>query len=134
MKPPTRAPFFACLYHGLCDVARKHGYALAIHGTVTTDLDLIACPWVDDAADPEVLKNALMEHLGACGYAELMRREGYSEELTKQVMERHGRDIDGWTDKPHGRRAVNIYMEFGAKVDLSVMPRKAREAVGGGAE
>lgn len=45
MKPPTRAPFFACIYHGLCDVARARGYALAIHGTVTSDLDLIAVPW-----------------------------------------------------------------------------------------
>jgi len=38
LKEPTRAPIFACLYPGLCDIARKHGYALAIHGTVESDL------------------------------------------------------------------------------------------------
>ena len=45
MKPATRAPFYASIYHGLAEVARKHGYALAIHGTVTSDLDLIAVPY-----------------------------------------------------------------------------------------
>ena len=49
MKAPTRAPFYAAMYHGLCDVARAHGYALAIHGTVTSDLDIIACPWTWEA-------------------------------------------------------------------------------------
>jgi hypothetical protein len=47
MKAATRAPFYACMYHGLCDIARQHGYALAINGTVTTDLDLVADEWSD---------------------------------------------------------------------------------------
>ena len=75
MKPANRAPFFACIYHGLCDIARKHGYALAIHGTVTTDLDLIAIPWTDEAVESKILKNALMDHIDACGYADLLRRD-----------------------------------------------------------
>lgn len=126
MKPPTRAPFFACMYHGLCEVARKHGYALAIHGTVTTDLDLVAVPWVEEAVSAEVLKTALMEHIGACGFADMLRRDGLPEEQVAPVVARMGEASD--TKKPHGRRAWNLYMDFGAKVDLSVMPLKSELA------
>lgn len=124
MKSPTRAPFFACMYHGLCEIARKHGYALAIHGTVTTDLDLIAVPWTDEAVSAEEVKNALMNHIGACGYADLLRRDGLSEEHVQQIMERkENKLLDGVEAKPHGRLSWNLYMDHGAKVDLSVMPR-----------
>ena len=75
MKPATHAPFFACLYAALCDTARSHGYALAIHGTVTTDCDLIAVPWTDTAADAETLMTALMEHIGAVDYRGLLQRQ-----------------------------------------------------------
>lgn len=125
MKPATRAPFFACLYHGMCDVARARGYALAIHGTVTTDLDLIAIPWTDAAVPAEELKDALMDHIGACGYGDLLRRESHLEEKhVQQILARKDPGTeDGGTFKPHGRLAWNLYLEAGAKVDLSVMPR-----------
>ena len=102
MKTATRAPAFACIYPGLCDIARKLGYALAIHGTVTADLDLIAVPWVDGAASAEALVEAMRAHLGAC----------------LDIADCFGNQ----TPKPHGRMAWNLYMDFGAKVDLSVMP------------
>lgn len=113
------------MYPGLCDIARARGYALTIHGTVTTDLDLVAIPWTDAAISAEELKNALMDHIGACGYAELLRRESHlTEDHVQQILARKepGTD-DGGTIKPHGRIAWNLYMEAGAKVDLSVMPR-----------
>lgn len=125
MKDPTRAPVFACLYPGLCDVARKHGYALAIHGTVTADLDLIACPWTDEAIPAVELKDAMMNHIGACGYADLLRRESCLTE--EQVLEvaalKEKRNADGSESKTHGRLAWNLYLYEGTKVDLSVMPR-----------
>lgn len=130
MKPATRAPFYACLYHGLCDIARKHGYALCIHGTVTRDLDLVAIPWTAEAVDAVALKDALMEHIGAVDYEGLTRRQfPANEEIVQQVLraERERKqevyDAGGACLKPHGRRAWNLYMDFGAKVDLSVMPR-----------
>src|SRR4051812_2987278 len=42
------------------EVARTHGYALAVHGSVNRDIDLIACPWVAEATDAETLYIALM--------------------------------------------------------------------------
>src|SRR5690606_12820622 len=80
MKPPTRAPFYAAMYHGLCDVARARGYARAIHGTVTSDLDLLACPWTDQARSAELLRAALMEHINACDYEQSLVRFGLSPE------------------------------------------------------
>lgn len=134
MKPPTRAPFYACMYHGLCETARKHGYALAIHGTVTTDLDLVAIPWTEEAVDAVQLKDALMDHICAVDYEGLTRRQLKDEALVQQVLERERErkekdDETGATIKPHGRRAWNLYLDHGAKVDLSVMPRANGAAV-----
>lgn len=126
MKPPTRAPFYATLYHGLCETARKHGYALAIHGTVTADLDLIAVPWVEEAAPPETLVAALMAHLGACHYDEMLRRQLTDENLVSQILAGERKDILGASEKPHGRQAWNLYLDHGCKVDLSIMPMAPR--------
>lgn len=132
MKPPTHAPFFACLYASLCDIARNHGYALAIHGTVTTDCDVIAVPWTEDACEAEVLMQSLMSHIGALDYRGLLKRDCGSwadedkiNEMIKTERERNG-DLRGPFDcaiKPHGRKAWCLYLEHGCKVDLSVMPR-----------
>lgn len=130
MKDPTRAPFYACLYHGLCDIARKHGYALCIHGSVTRDLDIVAVPWTNEAVDAIVLKDALMKHIGACDYEGLITKQLPDRpDLVKQIVDNeHARtdkdphDSDGAAIKPHGRRSWNLYMDFGSKVDLSVMP------------
>lgn len=127
MKPPVCAPIFACMYPGLCDVARRHGYALAIHGTLIADLDLIAVPWVESASDAVTLKDALMKHLGACGYEDLLRRSGLKGEQVEAVMQRkEARDASGAEVKPHGRVAWNLYLDAGGKVDLSVLPRVVR--------
>jgi hypothetical protein len=46
MKPANRAPIYAaCCYPDLAEITRKHGYALAVHGSLARDFDLIAIPW-----------------------------------------------------------------------------------------
>lgn len=120
MKPPTRAPFYAAMYHGLCETARSLGYALAIHGTVTSDLDLIACPWIDAAVSAEELRNALMAHINACDYEGSLIRFGLTPEHASEIAGRSAADKE---PKPHGRIAWNLYLDNGCKVDLSVMPR-----------
>ena len=136
MKDPTPAPMFACLYSGLCDVARSHGYALAIHGSVITDLDLIAVPWAPSAISGEDLMLALMKHLNAVDYRDLLVRQCGSwatpeqiDQMAKSERERNG-DVRGPLDcalKPHGRRAWNLYLHAGVKIDLSVMPLLAHK-------
>lgn len=123
MKPPTRAPFYAAMYHGLCDTARAHGYALAIHGTVTSDLDIIACPWTDQACSAEELCAALMAHINACDYEQSLVRFGLTPEHAREIASRTENAKANTEQKPHGRVSWNLYLDNGCKVDLSVMPR-----------
>lgn len=132
MKDATRGPIFACLYPGLCDVARRHGYALAIHGTLVGDMDLIAAPWTEEAVDAVTLKDALMRHIGACGYDALLERDSpwLTEDQRRQVCEQQGVGLEGdHSDKPHGRIAWNLYLWAGTKVDLSILPRMNASAM-----
>lgn len=93
---PSIAPAYAVIVPMLAHAARPHGYAVAVHGSLQRDLDLVAIPWVEDAADPHVLVEAL-----------------------QQVCK--GKLI-GPEQKPHGRLAWSIVLAGGAYVDLSVMP------------
>ena len=127
MKDATRAPVFACLYPGLCDTARELGYALAIHGTVTSDLDLIAVPWTNEAVSAIELRDALMNHIAAVSYEDLLRRDSphlTEEQISTLITRQEGTNPRGEaTQKPHGRLAWNLYLYYGTKVDLSVLPR-----------
>lgn len=129
MNDPTRGPIFACLYPGLCDIARRNGYALAIHGTLVNDMDLIAVPWTAEAIPANDLKDALMDFIGALGYADFLRRDcpHLTDDHISQVVRNQGCiDEDGAHAKPHGRIAWNLYLQAGTKIDLSVMPLRPK--------
>lgn len=79
------------------EVARRCGYAIGLHGSQTYDLDLIACPWVED-----------------CKSAEYLAQE-IATELKWYIHSRV-------TPKPHGRKGFLIYGHNHAHIDLSVMP------------
>jgi hypothetical protein len=111
------------MYHGLTEVARRYGYTLAIHGSVATDLDLIAVPWIAEAAPEEDLVRALKDHIRACDFEEHLTKELGSAEAAKSTLAVHPKQVRDPELKPHGRLAWNLYLDFGAKVDLSVMPR-----------
>lgn len=111
---PTAAYFSAIPL--LTEVARQCGYALAVHGTLARDLDLIAVPWTEDAASAETLILAMLAAFGwnrahllpACADAEgkVTRESGHVP-----------------TRKPHGRLAWSIHFDNGLYLDVSVMPR-----------
>jgi hypothetical protein len=106
MKPPIPAPAYAGLYVLLCEIAREHGYALAIHGTMANDLDVIAIPWTDEAIPAKELAWAFFDKLHWMHHRALPD-DFYEIEL-----------------KPHGRQAWKIPLFPGpACVDLSIMPR-----------
>lgn len=104
MKPPTIAVAYATLYPVMAEAAREKGYALALHGTMARDLDVIAVPWTDEAAtaDDVVQHVADSIHAYICGGRTRTN-------LTPTV-------------KPHGRLAWTLQLEVGS-VDISVMPR-----------
>ncbi len=88
----------------LREVARRHGYALAVHGSLSYDIDLLAAPWHDNAASPESLAAAIQEAVRAIA--------GNAEAIDKNLPEK----------KPLGRLAWSFHMGGGPYVDLSVMP------------
>lgn len=118
MKPAGRAPIYAALYPVLAEIARSHGYALAVHGTMQRDLDLIACPWVDEAKDADGLVRAVADAVAAhVGGDPLI---GYQMKAAT---------------RPHGRVGWSIHFACGeqvgsgdAYIDLSVMPRSPSPA------
>lgn len=101
MKPANYGPFYAAgLYPKLAEVFRSHGYALAVHGSVGTDFDLIACPWIETAGDPQSVVDDIHEKFAA------------------RFHDREG------SVRPHGRVSYKLHLSFGdCALDISFMPR-----------
>ncbi|MBL3522815.1 hypothetical protein IM876_09080 [Serratia plymuthica] len=103
MKPANFAPVYCSLYPALAEIARKHGYAMAIHGTMARDFDLICIPWIDEPSLPQ----AVVDEITAT-YATT--------------------DITNPGFKPHGRLAYSVCFGFGEFfADLSFMPLISEE-------
>lgn len=100
MKPANYAPIYAAaLYPQWAEIAREHGYALAVHGSLARDFDLVAIPWADNPRPPEALLDEL---------------------TTKFACKLVGGPP---TLKPHGRLAYSLSIGFGeCFADLSFMP------------
>lgn len=101
MKPASYGPLYAgAMYPMLAEIAREHGYALAVHGSLSRDLDMIAVPWTENAVDPSALIDAIERCTGAA--------------LTGPPQ-----------TKPHGRIAYTLCAGFGVcGWDFSFMPRQ----------
>ena len=85
------------------EVARFNGYAVAVHGSLKRDIDLIAVAWTDRACAPDelvrVIQGAIGGVLGNC------LRTGEP------------------SLKPHGRVTYTlIHPGFAGEIDLSIIP------------
>jgi len=80
-------------------VAHERGYAIAVHGSVERDLDLVAIPWVDGAYSSKDLVEAIRIAIN-----------GVIEE--NPIL------------KPQGRTAWSIQIGGDLYIDLSVIDRK----------
>lgn len=117
-KPKPVAAMYAWMLPRLCEVAREHGYALGLHGSMNRDLDLMAMPWVENAASEAVLVNALREAVDGFIVADgtLGGRWDPVDKIFKDAVVRNPEP------KPHGRSAWNIHFTGGFYIDLSIMP------------
>lgn len=99
MKDPTYAPMYCALYPKLATIARSHGYALAVHGTLARDMDLICIPWVAQPSPPQTVVD----------------------QITREF---HIREVGAPDTTVHGRERFTITVGFGeCFIDLSFMPR-----------
>ena len=100
-KPaPNYAPTYAAaMYPELAEIARSHGYALAVHGSLARDLDLIAVPWTEEAGEPKA--------------------------IIDDILKKFAVNLIGETGKkPHGRTAYTLSVGWGhCAIDLQFMPR-----------
>lgn len=63
IKTNPKPMFYACVLENLRKIAFKCGYALAIHGTCSSDLDLIAVRWNENYESPTYLMESFVEAL-----------------------------------------------------------------------
>ena len=53
-----KAVFYASLWQDLRNAALEKGWALALHGSLASDMDIMAMPWVDNAStDGEMIES-----------------------------------------------------------------------------
>lgn len=102
------AEFYNALMPALKFVARKCGYALLQHGSLKTDIDLVAVPWREMAIN----QHDLAERIRATAEAII----GTAKQQGKS----------GPTIKPNGRLAWSFHLVppecRGPYIDLSVLP------------
>ena len=55
VKPNYAPVYAAALYPQLAEIFVKHGYALAVHGSLARDFDLIAVPWAESVTSPQTV-------------------------------------------------------------------------------
>ena len=99
-KPkPSYAPVYAAaLYPELALIAKTHGYALAVHGSLQRDLDLIGIPWVEKPSDPVAVIDDICSKFAVRLIGEMQVKE-------------------------HGRKTWMISVGHGeCAIDLSFMP------------
>lgn len=116
MKDVSPAATYAALLPDLTAAAREVGYALAPHGSLARDFDLIAVPWTEEAGSAEQLVMRLMSVSGA-----VLRDGGHkSDDGTAWVTD----PGDAPKRKPHGRLAWSLHLGVSnLYLDVSVMPR-----------
>ncbi len=68
MKPANFAPVYAVMYPELAEIARRHGYALAVHGSMARDFDLVAVPWIEQPSHPDEVVRAITEEFSVKVY------------------------------------------------------------------
>jgi hypothetical protein len=115
--PSSLVCIYAQLLPRIRSRAKELGYAIAVHGSMTRDFDLLAVPWIKGAAPAKELVDAIAQEVNGFVIGDendkgALKRGELSQEPTKQ---------------PHGRMSWNICWGGRAFIDLSVMPRQPTE-------
>lgn len=87
-------------------IGRQSGYAIAVHGSMTRDLDLIAVPWVKTFVKPITL---------------VRRIEKAVADYPKDWAFHYRKIARTATIKPHGRVAYAIHIGWDIYIDLSIV-------------
>lgn len=98
VKPNYGPVYAAALYPQLAKICIDHGYALAVHGSLARDFDVIAIPWMPKVSTPRMV----LKDITSTFAVELIGKPG---------------------KKEHGRVAYTLSVGFGeCAIDFSFMP------------
>lgn len=76
MKPAVLAPIYVAIYPELAEVFRQCGYALAIHGSLAKDFDLVAVPWAETVYRIEDVLKRLESEFGMRSIGSKVKQHG----------------------------------------------------------
>lgn len=117
------------LIPALREVGRRNGYALAVHGSLERDIDVVAVPWTEGAMPAQHLAEQIHD---ACR-AVMGRVTGPGGWSADAGFDPPFGSLPKPQPKPHGRLAWSILFGGGPYLDLSVMPlvevKKGRTAM-----
>lgn len=103
-----RPVIYATYYGYLKTIARRYGYALALHGSLCRDMDLIAVPWIENPKSHDELLTAIHKKINPLEYKIFLKSNGVPY-ATK-------------SNKPNGRIAYTINIGGGGYLDISILP------------
>ncbi len=105
---PNNAPGYCAIYPGMAEIFVSHGYALAIHGSMVRDFDLVAIPWVEC---PSSVENIIAE-------------------ICKKYAIHYVPSETNPKENLHGRVCYTLFAWGDWKFDLSFMPVHVSEHEG----
>lgn len=97
-----RAVFYAAMWNDFRQTAMDCGWALGLHGSLNSDMDIMAMPWVEDA----VPADEMVERLQDCF--------GFSRPMPCMVDK---------TSKPNGRVVYTVCIFGDFYLDINVIDR-----------
>ena len=100
-----RAALYAAIWKDILNVGFDCGWALALHGSLSRDMDILAMPWVENATDADTLINTIIEKC-----------------FEDNIISQYGKKIV--TNKPHGRKCYLIPIYEDIYLDISIMDNR----------
>ncbi len=97
-----RAVFYACMWDDFRQAALNCGWALGLHGSLASDMDIMAMPWIEGAKPVDEMIRAIEDCLTIP-----------DEKLHIKTRESN--------DKPNGRVVYTIHIWADFYIDLSVI-------------
>lgn len=96
-----RAAFYACMWDDIRKCSMDNGWAVALHGSLNSDMDIMAMPWVDNSVPFEELVKRI-----SCLFSKNDITENYS--IT-------------YDEKPHNRIVATIPIFADFYLDISTI-------------
>lgn len=97
-----RAVFYACMWNDFRQAALNCGWALGLHGSLNSDMDIMAMPWVEDAKSVDELILAIENCF-------TIPEGAHHVKTTKN------------TDKPNGRVVYTIHIFADFYLDINII-------------